>query len=322
MERIQSTVIQLAEAKRFLLDGRAPYLRLALILLDNAAELLMQRAVTSETAYSDMYSRMLHHHRDAPNREELEAHIVPPQQLAKLKRFFDEKALFLSRDRGRIAAPLARVLRHLHRYRNEVYHSDQLRPESIRPATLLLFDIDCELFTQLGQDSIVISSDGDYSYLARYGFRPGTSTDSVRERALTDLRSGLSLDAHSLTSALRDHLTNRLDRLDELLAFISRYSTKGSVDRTLSVVQYWDEDRSRKPHETPERYTGKYTATDLARWRQTTADLTTKSDDKLRMFSLFADLEDALEPLEALVDEVASSIDQAMELASDIARGK
>jgi hypothetical protein len=42
-----------------------------------------------------------------------------------------------------------RALRHLHDYRNELQHHDHVRPESIRPAALILFDITLDLMVTL-----------------------------------------------------------------------------------------------------------------------------------------------------------------------------
>jgi len=41
MERLRRLVVQLEEAKRFILDGELARLRLALILLDNAVEVML-----------------------------------------------------------------------------------------------------------------------------------------------------------------------------------------------------------------------------------------------------------------------------------------
>jgi hypothetical protein len=45
MERLRRTVVQLEEAKRFILDGEVARLRLAVILLDNAVEVILHRRV-------------------------------------------------------------------------------------------------------------------------------------------------------------------------------------------------------------------------------------------------------------------------------------
>lgn len=44
--------------------------------------------------------------------------------------------------------------------------------------------------------------------------------------------------------------------------------------------------------------------------------------DDLAAFAAFADLEDAFEPLEELVDRLATDVDRELQLQYDIARGK
>jgi hypothetical protein len=54
MERLVLIVDQLEEAKRLIQVGSLSQLRIALILLDNASEVLMYRAVKTELQYHDM----------------------------------------------------------------------------------------------------------------------------------------------------------------------------------------------------------------------------------------------------------------------------
>jgi hypothetical protein len=57
MEHLRYVIIQLEEAKRFIQTKRVPYLRLALLLLDNASEIQMYRAIDHELCYNDLYIR-------------------------------------------------------------------------------------------------------------------------------------------------------------------------------------------------------------------------------------------------------------------------
>ena len=59
MERLYRTVVQLEEAKKLVQQGDVAHLRLALILLDNAVEVMMHRVIEGKMMYSDMYARML-----------------------------------------------------------------------------------------------------------------------------------------------------------------------------------------------------------------------------------------------------------------------
>ena len=59
MERLRRTVVQLEETKRFILDGEVARLRLAIILLDNAVEVMLHRRVSEDLGRANMYARML-----------------------------------------------------------------------------------------------------------------------------------------------------------------------------------------------------------------------------------------------------------------------
>jgi hypothetical protein len=66
MERLRRTVVQLEEAKRFILDGEVARLRLAVILLDNAVEVMLHRRVSQGLGTANTYARMLQKFRDGP----------------------------------------------------------------------------------------------------------------------------------------------------------------------------------------------------------------------------------------------------------------
>ena len=51
MQLLYRTVVQLEEAKRFILDGDVARLRLALILLDNAVEVIMSRVIDIDVSH-------------------------------------------------------------------------------------------------------------------------------------------------------------------------------------------------------------------------------------------------------------------------------
>lgn len=59
MERWRRPVVQLEEAKRLILDGEVARLRLAVILLDNAVEVILHRRVNDTLQSANMYARML-----------------------------------------------------------------------------------------------------------------------------------------------------------------------------------------------------------------------------------------------------------------------
>ena len=59
MERRRRTVVQLEEAERLILDGEVARLRLAVILLDNAVEVILHRRVSDTLQSANTYARVL-----------------------------------------------------------------------------------------------------------------------------------------------------------------------------------------------------------------------------------------------------------------------
>ena len=120
MDRLYRTVVQLEEARRLLEQGDVAHLRLALILLDNAVEVMMHRVIEHEMEYSKMYARMLENFPSGPLdprgeelRREMSTHVVPPKRQKEIRRVFGEKIKFLSEDRAKIPLPSARALTEL-----------------------------------------------------------------------------------------------------------------------------------------------------------------------------------------------------------------
>ena len=131
MDRLRRTVVQLEEAKRFIINGDVPHLSLALILLDNAAEVMMRRIIEDELGSSNMYARMLERLPAIPLdakreewRTESASRVVPSKRQWRIRNKFPEKLKFLAEERDHLPLSIARALEHLHTYRNETQHED------------------------------------------------------------------------------------------------------------------------------------------------------------------------------------------------------
>jgi hypothetical protein len=335
MRRLAQTAVQLEEAKRFVLAGDVPHLRLALILLDNAVEVVMQRAVGDELEHAWFYSRLLERLPLGPldadgerMRSEFQAHVVPDKRAQKVRRFFGEKLTFLATERDRIPRPIARVLRHIHDYRNEAQHQDRVRVGSLRSATLILFDIATELLVTLKPGSTTWHSEDDYGWLERFGLSGSilAGGQEVVTRVRDHLRSGLALDIEPLHTALVEHLTDRLNEMEEQLAFVVENSTlgPGNPSVVLKAIQFRDSGEGRMLTERGPDFAAfapRHSEKSFNRWRSETARLG-PVNDRFELFNRFATIEDEFEPLEASIRKTARELDSAIQLAVDIARGK
>jgi hypothetical protein len=71
------------------------------------------------------------------------------------------------------------------------------------------------------------------------------------------------------------------------------------------------------------QYRARYTAADLETWRKDAELLRLSSDSsKLDLLNRFCAVEQRMEPIEAMVEDVAAHIDHSIQLQIDLMRGK
>ena len=145
MDRIVVVADQILEAKRLLRSSEFSHLRIALLLLDNAAETLIGRTIR-DMRVVPLTERQIRRARARMSDEEFRSwkalfgHQMPWE--------CGEKVDFIVQ-KGMIEHPVGRVLKAIHRYRNEAYHRDTIRPQTIRSAVTVLFDLVTDLLVQL-----------------------------------------------------------------------------------------------------------------------------------------------------------------------------
>jgi hypothetical protein len=135
VDRLERTVVQLVEARRLMEFDDVPHGRLALLLLDNAAETMLMRRAKESLDWADWYGGLLKQleQLDANNdevkllREEIEAKTVSDRTRQRLEQNFDDLARFVfSLDDCHLDPEFVACLKALHRYRNDAYHRDLL----------------------------------------------------------------------------------------------------------------------------------------------------------------------------------------------------
>ena len=332
MRRLHNSVVQLEESKRFILSGSIPHLRLALILLDNAIEVMMHRVLEDDLRHANAYLRMSESFPPGPLdekgeqlRDEIRSQSVSVKRQRAIRRYFGEKLKYLSEDRDRMPKAVARALRHLHNYRNEAHHHDEVRDESIRPATLLLFDIATDLLVRLPPGVTFWASDDDLTWLERYAVAPPYSNhEDIRAHIADRLRQDLPLDVEGIRDALVTHLAGRLEAARNQLDFVVGNAAIGSDrPRVLKAIQFWEVYPAVDPRKSREfaRFKPRYTVESFSRWDREVAHLK-MIEDRIELFEQFAVVEDDFEPLERMIDEWVNVIDNAIQMELDRIRGK
>lgn len=341
LERLEMTAVQLDEARNLLGRGTVSHARLAFILLDNAAEVIMRR--NAEVALAgNMFLERIRDRWDEilagdpgdaearRQRDAVHAEIVPERARRELSRSFDASVDFIQ-GRGGIRDTEARVLKKLHWYRNELYHRDHLRPETIRSACLLYFDLACALFERLPQYQLTTASLHMETPPALRKFNaPGTARGYPTEAQIAAvLRSHLGIDDDGLKAVLSAHLTSRLSELDAAIARV-RETLFGTLPQiapsgpwgqaVVHLAQWTDEEL---PASLGELLAARvdYREADLASWKQRAAALR-EAAGRLELFAAFAGIEDAFEPFEEEVAALDQRLEREIQHEVDLRRGK
>ena len=332
MDRLYRTVVRLEEAKRQIEQGDVAHLRLGMILLDNAVEVMMHRAIEDEFRHANMWARMLENfpenNLDAKGQElrrEMENHVIPPRRQKEIHRVFGEKIKFLSEDHDKIPVPCARALKHLHDYRNETQHHDEVREESIMAATLVYFDIAADFLVRLAPGTTSWIGRNNYDWLKKYGIQEKhPRPDETRSRIAEVLRAGLPLDIDGIRIALATHLKDRIEVMENQLVFVEEcLPAQLRAETPLKIVQFWNQNPM-PPNASIEQvheFVPAHGADAFTKWR-TATDSMNLLGDKLEMFDRFSTIEDEFEPLERIIDDTVSDIDRQIQHEIDVARGK
>ena len=338
MQRIITTVYQIEECKKLILKGDITSLRMAFVLLDNAIELLMHRRIKSDLVFNESWIRLDASSKAYMPKGEYEKwrrsrKIVEPKRIKLIDRFFDEKTKFLSEDHSYMSKSMASTLRSLHKYRNEIYHNDSVRKETIKASVILLFEVACDLFTRLHPGSMSYYSgkpdcDDRNAFFKRYktaGHNNGMLKDSGLSIIKKSLKEGISVDINELRMLLQQTMYERINNSVESIDFVMRDGLRfKSREKTLKMIQLIQSGTLvgpvdyRKPLK---KFIPKFTMKNLSLWKKRIKKLD-NARSKIRLFKDFAKIETEFEELELILMNAAMELDSAIQHQIDMARGK
>jgi hypothetical protein len=338
MQHFVNIVEQLNEAVRFISDGSTAHARMALLLLDNAAELLLSRPARCELARDDMNARL--YERTHEIRRDGFVDDLPdlPRLLSRKERrevefTFDAKADLLV-ERKRLDAGTADVLKGLHRHRNDTYHKERLRIPIVRATAILYLNLCCDLLETFGREGSWAMGEEWSGFLSKYGLAQGFFFDD-RAMATTTarFRNAVGIDDRELAGMLADYLCLRLDAIEDELDHLDYYKDR---DEALRIIQFtvahgdeWNKKLKergpalfRKFEAAKAKYAAAVTNETLIEWRGVAERLTKSAGLKAELFAEYHRLELAMEPIEMAVGEEAAGYDHHIQLEIDARRGK
>jgi hypothetical protein len=334
MRHLQLVLFQLDEARRYIEDGRIPQLRLALLLLDNAAEIQMDDYIRGELARDEFKEGL------RAQVTELPASAIDPilaallswkplsrRERREVDRVFDEKVRFLTERSTKLDARLAAPLVYLHKYRNEAYHRAEVRRETIDTAARLLLDVNCEMLLRLSSAAYSYSSTEDYSWM-RERFASQRPKIFLNEcfvkSAVDDIQSRVALTDHSTTISLAQHMTSRIDGLLDDLRFVAENSKFSTLSEALVASQYCGGVKrgAIDPHQSPfASYAAPHELRFVEDLRSEVSEIH-GSCDRFEAFRRFSLVESRFEELERDVRDMVVAVDGAIQMEIDRSRGK
>lgn len=341
MEQLERTVVQLWEAKRLATWGDVAHGRLALLLLDNAAEMSLMRSAQANLIYAEMHNNMAYLLREVePDDEEgqelhqkIEARTISKRRKKLIERNFDALVSYVFENED-FALPIefAECLVILHRHRNAAYHRDTVRADVLGPTVQILVFLCCHLLKSERQVIHEINVAPD-AILEVFGDNPPESswpgnsfdTTTLARHVADRLLEELELDHRGIAEALSDHLMARLAALVRDLDEIGE-SVPPGITRwaTLRLVQQAPSEREDFDADMPEDFWTRplpVTEEVLETWALKVEGLREIpiAHDALRAF---AEIEKPLEIIEEPVGRFMEDLDRIEQQRIDEMRGK
>jgi len=240
MENVRLIYEQIEHAKHMLLSGSLLNARLALILLDNAAEVMMYRELRRQFSWDDRLGKW---EQDRPS--ELHPKYTLKQR-GKTEKEFGPMITVLQK-LGRLSEDQASVLRIGHDFRVEAFHRAMMNPVVLAPVTTLLYQTVVELPLQFHPPIFGIPGGGlkaeDADFLSRFGIAKAEDlADPHKLPKVRDfLRQGISLDVSAFTTILSNDLQERVETVIGGIGYVSDLTTDAEIDERLQEIQFWEE---------------------------------------------------------------------------------
>ncbi len=260
LEDTLTIVEQLHRATEELRTDHPTNNRLALILIDNAVELMVHHHCMDRLKENERWSRLAKARqavaRTRPpggDNSDLDAisdtHIMTEQERRAAKGKHLDKKLKLLASKEDISGLERRFISIAHDYRNELYHIGLAHNEIIRPIAGEYFLLSCDLFTRLGNLGLWVlggAPKGMSTEVVKLYF-PVEEGDPIWPRVEKDdvagrLRSNLPDEIPNLSKSLEESAEAHIIKAKEDFDYINRENPGGLQDRELLEFIQWEQD--------------------------------------------------------------------------------
>jgi hypothetical protein len=322
VENVRLIYEQIETAKTHLLRGGVLDCRLALILLDNVAELLMARALRDEFDFENFfYSK----DRRARLGDRMRAKCTPEER-ERTEREFEPKLRVLGFRMGKISPEERAILKVCHRLRCETFHAGTIRRTILSQATALLFQTTIALTLKLPIRAFILPAptpaEPDARFLQRYDIQDAmlVGLDEGREQIAGKLMDGIALDGSGFAETLSADLVRRIDE-DVLGALEYLNGRDADIDRQLQHGQWWQERgialaeagiRQPRVDEAYEEWKAdgraEYTLAKITKWRRQ-SELIARRDRPSAALEQWWAIDEKIQPLEIGIGKAVADYD-------------
>lgn len=356
MRYILTIVDQLDRAARELATDHPINNRLALILVDNATELMLHRQCTNRLELDSRASGIWKAHQalvegrspeDQPeSSEDLKRDVMTPKQRAQAKGVYLDGKLKVLESMKDITSKERRFVAIVHEYRNELYHVGLTHDEIIRAIAAQYFLLSCELFTRLGNDGFFGLSfsytDIAKRYLPVHNGRL-CSFDVDKADLADKLRSALPAVIPDLAETLAYSARKSIKLVMDEFAFLVRENPFGfDTDKMLEVAQWqldlaktlesedvdglwvdpnYRQDFIRVARALEAKWCPRYSSLPREKW-MLRATAVERERDPLTTLNLYQSLRQDMSYLEESILSASSELDRWIQQQVDEARGK
>ena len=265
MQDLLTIVEQLDRAATELSTDHPINSRLALILIDNATELMLHRQCTSHLECDSTFFPMLKAYQSILERDsaadvmahmnDIANHTLTPQQRSKARgKSLDGKLKVLA-DKGDLTIFERQFIAIAHEYRNELYHVGLARADITRAVASHYFLLSCDLLPRMRNGFLwgeTISSADTYTDIAkRYlPVRDGEVDLSrlgsgIREHMAQQLRCALPTGMPHLSTVLAHSAENSIKALMQNFQFLVRDNPFSFEEKEMLLVAQWQFDLSK-----------------------------------------------------------------------------
>jgi len=236
MESVRLIYEQIEHARVLLLSGSLLKARLALILLDNAAEVIMYRELRHVFAWDSHFKNW-----DPAKPPELRPKYTLEER-DKATKEFDPMLRVLGHRLGRLPEDQRTVLRVCHGIRKDAFHRAEMNRNVLLPITTLLYQTVVHLSVRFRPHAFSISPQNENAeFLARFGlsFPEELGTDPGLEKIRQVLSAGIAFDSPSFAATLSDDLHERIEHIINGLAYLTELNDDREIDEKLQYQQFW-----------------------------------------------------------------------------------